>query len=107
MVPSNVSAVYTTHFQETLVGGVLQGRKQFDPRGASALCRKSMWRAVTELSATLNLPWLVDVTRAATYKELKSCDVLEPRKRVKADVCDNTLKGWIRNDGDDGFGIDT
>lgn len=102
MLPSNVTAVYTPHFQETLIGGVLQGRKQYDPKGASALCRKSMWDAVEKVHATMGA--LMDnALSVACYRELKGVPELDARKRVKGDVRDMALKGWVKNEGDDLF----
>jgi tRNA-specific adenosine deaminase 1 len=103
MLPSNVSAVYTPHFQETLIGGVLQGRKQFDPRGASTICRKSMWNAVKEVSATLGTPSISEATGVGCYKDFKDCQGLSYRRRVKDNLCNIALKGWVRNEGDDLF----
>ncbi|KAF2817621.1 uncharacterized protein BDZ99DRAFT_493398 [Mytilinidion resinicola] len=107
-VPSNISAVYTPKFQETLIGGVLQGRKQFDPRGASRLCRKSMWKAVADVAALLAVPALLGVGREVRYQDVKKLDLLEWRRTVKADVKGESgpLKGWPENKGDDVFGLE-
>jgi tRNA-specific adenosine deaminase 1 len=40
---------------ETLINGVLQGRKQFDPRGASSVSRRSMALAAVAVLARLGL----------------------------------------------------
>lgn len=39
----NISVVWTLGLQETLINGVLQGRKQTDPKGASALSKAKIW----------------------------------------------------------------
>lgn len=104
MLPSNLTAVYTPHLQETLIGGVLQGRKQHDPRGASAICRKRMWAAVRDVHAImLDVSLTSKASEAACYKDLKTLPGLESRRRVKEDVRNVALRGWIRNDGDDLF----
>jgi tRNA-specific adenosine deaminase 1 len=103
MLPSNVTTAYTPHFQETLIAGVLQGRKQFDPRGASALCRKSMWHAAKEVFTTLGILSISTATDASCYKDFKACQELGYRRRVKDVVCNTTLLGWARNKGDDSF----
>ncbi|TID24311.1 hypothetical protein E2P81_ATG02612 [Venturia nashicola] len=103
MLPSNVTAVYTPHFQETLIGGVLQGRKQHDPKGASAICRKRMWDAVRDVHAIMDLPMAMKASDAACYRHLKTLPGLESRRRVKEDVRNVALKGWVKNEGDDSF----
>jgi tRNA-specific adenosine deaminase 1 len=103
-ISCNLSAVYTPHFQESLIGGVLQGRKQFDPRGASLLSRKSVWKAVVQimgLVSALSIEHLGEVGRG-TYKNIKESQVLKDRRAVKSDV-QQILKGWVRNSGDDDF----
>ncbi|KAF2264906.1 hypothetical protein CC78DRAFT_214946 [Lojkania enalia] len=100
-VASNISAVHTPYFQETLIGGVLQGRKQFDPRGASAICRRSLWKAMIEIAALASMPALVDVLNKGTYMDVKSRELLKSRRDVKDDVKKFALKGWVRNSEDD------
>ncbi|KAF2875470.1 adenosine deaminase/editase [Massariosphaeria phaeospora] len=103
---SNISAVWTPSWQETLIGGVLQGRKQFDPRGASRICRRSLWKSVLEIVGLVGMPALVDAVRKANYGEVKGEALLDARKLVKEDMRREALKGWVRNIGDDGFGIE-
>lgn len=102
-VPFNISAVYTPYFQETLVNGVLQGRKQFDERGASLLSRKRMWEAVRGVFALIGgMEGLESVIgEAQTYLSLKESELLRCRADFKAEVTAEALKGWIRNDADD------
>lgn len=104
-VPSNLSAVYTPAWQETLIGGVMQGRKQFDPRGASAICRRSMW-AAAQVVGLVGLPMLASVLGKRRYGDVKGDEVFGERKRVKEDVKEGGLKGWVRNVGDDGFELE-
>ncbi|ORY02259.1 adenosine deaminase/editase [Clohesyomyces aquaticus] len=105
--PSNLSAVYTPHVQETLIGGVLQGRKQFDARGASSLCRRSIWKAVWEIAGIVGVPLLVEAVRKSNYEAVKTVDLLEGRNMVKSEVKKDVLKGWVKNTGDEGFGLDS
>jgi tRNA-specific adenosine deaminase 1 len=105
VVSSNISAVWTPGFQETLIGGVLQGRKQFDARGASAICRRGMWKACVQVAAVVGVQGVVDVLGKRTYGEIKSDGVFGARKRVKGDVKAKGLQGWVRNAGDEGFGL--
>ncbi|PVH97548.1 tRNA-specific adenosine deaminase, partial [Periconia macrospinosa] len=110
-IPSNISAVYTPAWQETLIGGVLQGRKQFDVRGASRVCRKGMWGMAGRVAMGLG----VGVVREALstkgkvgggYAAVKESGVLSARRKVKGDVRKGVLGGWVRGVGDDGFGIE-
>ncbi|KAI9812156.1 MAG: hypothetical protein M1827_004822 [Pycnora praestabilis] len=101
MIPSNVSAVYTPYILQTLINGVLQGRKQFDPRGASEICRKGMWKAVVDVVGKLGLPGLEKAVMASSYEGFKEGQLLRGRRDVKADVKAEALKGWKRNEEDD------
>ncbi|KAF2738826.1 hypothetical protein EJ04DRAFT_485787 [Polyplosphaeria fusca] len=103
-VPSNLSAVHTPHLQETLIGGTLQGRKQFDPKGASAICRRSMWKTAIEVAVLVGLPMLLGALTKPAYGEAKRSPNLAIRKRVKDEVRCVALEGWIQNTGDDDFG---
>ena len=98
---SNISAVYHPGLHETLINGVLQGRKQFDARGASALCNTRMWKVVVQVAvAVLGSP-LPERFYFGQYQQLKESDALEHRREVKKEVRRESLRGWIRNEGDD------
>lgn len=90
---SNISAVWNTDLRETLVNGVLQGRKQTDLKGASSISQQSMSLLVSQTIEKLqsrkrkNLILQADVSRAA----------LRDREYVKVEVRSTALKGWIRN----------
>jgi tRNA-specific adenosine deaminase 1 len=105
-VPSNLAAAWTPYGEESLIGGVLQGRKQFDPRGASMLCRKSMWKLAAEVAALVAIPAVSQVLSLGSYELVKSASLLEGRRKVKEEVKEKALKGWVRNSGDEGFGLD-
>ncbi|KAH7402338.1 hypothetical protein DE146DRAFT_677266 [Phaeosphaeria sp. MPI-PUGE-AT-0046c] len=105
-MPSNLSAVCTPAWQETLIGGVLQGRKQFDPRGASAICRRSMWATATQLACVLGWPSSVYMLGQRTYREMKNAETFSPRKQVKQDFKSTALTGWVKNTGDDDFELE-
>lgn len=99
--PSNLSAVYTSRLQERLTNGVLQGRKQSAPQGASNLSKKNMWKAVAEVVALLGVPALQRTLSYSSYRELKQDELLEERRKVKEEARSDALKGWIRNGGED------
>jgi tRNA-specific adenosine deaminase 1 len=104
-VPSNVSAVWTPHWQETLIGGVLQGRKQLDPKGASSMCRRGLWMEAVRLAGLVGVPVLLDALKQGRYEDVKGCGVLAERRQVKEDV-KGVLKGWVRNSGDDDWALE-
>ena len=98
---SNISSAYHPGLQETLINGVLQGRKQTDLKGGSALCNVEMWKLVSEIVSELNLPALNEMQSFKTYQGFKDGGLLEDRREVKRIVRREALKGWIRNEGDD------
>jgi tRNA-specific adenosine deaminase 1 len=107
LTTSNMSVVWTPNMQETLIGGVLQGRKQFDPRGASQICRSRMWKAVVDVVALCGLVGLERVITGCRYSDVKEgLDVLKDRRRVKSEVIAEALSGWTRNGGDDAFQLE-
>lgn len=55
LTSSNLTAVKTPFFEETLIGGVLQGRRQDDPRGASRISRRRMWSGAKEVVKSLSV----------------------------------------------------
>ncbi|ESZ94797.1 hypothetical protein SBOR_4816 [Sclerotinia borealis F-4128] len=101
---------------ETLVNGALQGRKQFDVRGASRVCRRKGWKLGIEILAAMTAMAKIDrgqeiVERMRkclvvdSYRDLKESEMLEGRRTVKEEVRE-CLGGWVRNEGDDGFGVE-
>ncbi|KAF2139526.1 uncharacterized protein K452DRAFT_274870 [Aplosporella prunicola CBS 121167] len=114
LVPCNISALYTPHHQETLINGVLQGRKQGDLRGMSVVSKRSMWKAVTDLALRLrdaeiavpvDLAGLTDAS--CDYGTLKGSGLLAARALVKSEAEKISLKGWVRNVGDSSFSLET
>lgn len=113
--PSNIAASWSPYFEETLIGGVLQGRKQNDPRGASVVCKKRMWELAHEITRLLDLddtglenspPHEVGSVKCRkTYEDMKQSQLLQDRMVAKNNARE-TLKGWARNDGDEGFTLD-
>jgi tRNA-specific adenosine deaminase 1 len=106
LVPSNLAVAWTPHGEETLIGGVLQGRKQFDPRGASMLCRKRMWRLAAEVAAILAIPALKEALSVENYGLVKGIGLLEARRRIKEEVRGEALMGWVGNEGDEDWRVD-
>ena len=102
-VPSNLCAMVTPQKQEILINGVLQGRKQEDPRGASCVSRRRMWEGV---DGVLSIMGLEQLCKAETYDEMKRSKRLEGREVVKRDVRASALKGWRKNEGDGDWRLD-
>lgn len=91
---SNISAVWTTRHEETLINGVLQGRKQTDEKGASASSRMQMWKFVLEISNIIDVLVLGSFLKMSSYLEMKSSQDLGHRRYVKDDVISRALQGW-------------
>ncbi|KFZ03611.1 hypothetical protein V502_10802 [Pseudogymnoascus sp. VKM F-4520 (FW-2644)] len=116
--PSNIAASWSPYFEETLIGGVLQGRKQNDPRGASVVCKKRMWGLAHEITRLLDFEDTGSVENSPphevqsgavkgrkTYEDMKQSQLLQGRMAAKKNAR-KTLKGWARNDGDEWFTLD-
>lgn len=101
-IPSNISALATPLQQEILINGVLQGRKQFDPKGASCVSRRSMWRDVVDvLSVAEQTALKEEEAGGTTYGDMKMSRQLEGREKVKRQIRELHLRGWQRNFGDE------
>ena len=104
---SNLAVAWTVggEVDEGLIGGVLQGRKAFDLKGASMVSRWRMWAAAVEIAEALGDDEISQALAKGTYGEVKEGELLEGRRTVKEEVRDGVLKGWLRNTGDGGFGL--
>ncbi|KAJ5656729.1 hypothetical protein N7507_008679 [Penicillium longicatenatum] len=123
-----------TGLYESIIGGVKQGNKASSPlpRGASALSRSKLWALMSnilesegraqdsrddrEQSANKTVEALPetcppqDTQKATTYQDLKQSrdKVLGPHRPREEAIRDarEVLKGWIRNVGDEDWGLD-
>ncbi|KAB5517322.1 adenosine-deaminase domain-containing protein [Coniochaeta sp. 2T2.1] len=103
---SNLAVAWTAAgLKEGLAGGVLQGRKQFDVRGGSGTCRRRMWQLARDVAGMEGDEELGRVLEGGKYGDVKGAGLLERRRRVKDDVRGEALKGWVRNVGDEEFGL--
>lgn len=91
---SNISAVWTPRHHETLINGVLQGRRQNDRRGASALSRMHIWDLFLETIGLIDVPALRNILGMSSYLDMKRSQALEHRRLVNEDVKSKALKGW-------------
>ncbi|KAH6633562.1 tRNA-specific adenosine deaminase [Boeremia exigua] len=105
-VASNLSAVWAPLWQETLIGGVLQGRKQTDPRGASRICRRSAWMLAVQIAGLAGAPAVLEALTKVVYGDIKHDTALEARRVVKKDTQEHGLGGWVKNVGDSDFALD-
>ncbi|KFX99198.1 hypothetical protein O988_03991 [Pseudogymnoascus sp. VKM F-3808] len=116
--PSNIAASWSPYFEETLIGGVLQGRKQNDPKGASVMCKRRMWELARDIMRLLDLEIRSSREDSLShegedgarkprerYEDMKQGQLLQERMIVKSNARE-TLKGWVRNEGDEGFTLD-
>ncbi|KAM0719829.1 hypothetical protein Q7P37_003964 [Cladosporium fusiforme] len=102
---SNLSALWTPKKQEILVNGVLQGRKQFDPRGASCVSRRGLWKFALDIAVMVGTPAVVGTSKKATYESVKDGSA-EGRKEAKDVAWANALGGWKRNERDGAWTLD-
>ncbi|KAF7186294.1 tRNA-specific adenosine deaminase 1 [Pseudocercospora fuligena] len=100
---SNLSTLWTPRRQETIINGVLQGRKQLDPKGASCVSRKLLWKTALDVALLVG----VAVLGKRTYAEMKGSYELRARESIKKDVKELALKPWVRNEGDEDFALET
>ncbi|VUC33199.1 unnamed protein product [Clonostachys rosea] len=105
---SNLAAAWSVSgVEETIIGGVIQGRKPFDARGASRMSRRCMWVKARSLASSLEAEHaLINQTlQSSSYREVKESSLLAARRNVKQDVQNKALTGWQKNDGDSDFNI--
>lgn len=106
VTPSNLATVVYGNKQETLINGVLQGRKQTDPKGASSLARRQMMSMTRNIEACLDVQGVCHVISEARYADVKQCPSLSDRQIVKASAKRGALRGWKANEGDEDWCID-
>ncbi|PMD27891.1 hypothetical protein NA56DRAFT_696909 [Hyaloscypha hepaticicola] len=128
LVPSNIASIsgLSPVDSETLIGGTLQGRKQFSLPGASRICKRRMWQLVLSVASIACQHVLINdrdnrkpeenedklvadhalvkSLKAKTYAEVKEGNLLKERMKVKREVRETALMGWVRNEGGEGFG---
>jgi tRNA-specific adenosine deaminase 1 len=106
MAASNLAvAWHERSLEEGLVGGVLQGRRQFDVRGGSKTSRRRMWELAVEVARMDGVEEVKTLLEVESYSDIRNGDGLADRRRVKDFVRGTALKGWVRNVGDDDFGL--
>ena len=103
LVPSNISASWTPYQFETLIGGVLQGRKQGDIRGASLVCKSRMWKVALETSGLVDASQVEECLNKSKYMDVKTDGLLAARDAAKEVARSGALDGWIKNAGDEEF----
>lgn len=103
LVPSNISASWTPHQFEALIGGVLQGRRQGDIRGASRVCKNKMWKLALEVSALAAVSQVERCLKVGKYADIKRSSLFKERTSVKDNVRHLALEGWVRNVGGEDF----
>jgi tRNA-specific adenosine deaminase 1 len=105
---------------ESIINGIKQGwniRRVIDasenaPRGASGICRRSMWEMGREVVRLLDegdeeADMMNQVFGMEKYEDLKESPLAERRTIVKRDVQGVLApKGWVRNLGDEGWGLE-
>lgn len=104
---SNLAVAWTSHgCQEASLGGTLQGRKLFDPQGASFVSGRVMWTLALVVAGLFGVAEndIRKALAAPTYAELKGCSFLDGRSAAKKDVTTRALTGWTANEGDT-FGL--
>jgi tRNA-specific adenosine deaminase 1 len=103
VVASNLAIAWTRggEVEEGLIGGVLQGRKAFDLKAASVTSRRRMWAAAVETAGALGEDEISRDLGKGTYAAVKEGELLVARRRVKEEVRQKALKGWLRNTGDE------
>ncbi|KAF7560736.1 hypothetical protein G7046_g3399 [Stylonectria norvegica] len=99
---SNLAAAWSqSGHEETIIGGVIQGRKPFHAKGASRMSRRSMWETAQALAETIGDEGSETAAylSSGTYRDVKNGPLLEARRLVKDDARSTALAGWVRNLG--------
>ncbi|KAM0439686.1 hypothetical protein ACHAPT_000778 [Fusarium lateritium] len=104
----NLAAAWSgSGVEETIIGGVIQGRKPFNTKGASHMSRRKMWEAARDLSKCLENAGLTPIHLGhGTYHDLKESSLLADRRQAKQEARQTALAGWTRNDGGSDFQLE-
>lgn len=105
VTPSNLATISFGSTQETQINGVLRGRKQYDPSGASTVSRRRLWVAAFNLALSCGAPAAIQALEKSSYAAMKSSSIFDTRKRVKEEARRASLRGWQTNVGDDGWSL--
>ncbi|POS85150.1 hypothetical protein EPUL_002036, partial [Erysiphe pulchra] len=119
LVASNLASFSTPCNRGTLIGGTLQGRKQFSLRGAPPMSKHQMWQLALEVASRMELKSIIQAlgkssnittTSNRTYKEMKCTELLAKRHEAKSHVRrvlggDAGEKGWVRNIGGEDWSL--
>lgn len=105
VVPSNLASLVSGSKQETLINGTMQGKKYGDPRGASAVSRRSTWSLALRIATSLANPTLLAALTAKSYAGVKANGMLLDRETAKQKARNGPLRGWKRNTGDDEWSL--
>lgn len=109
---SSIAAAWSgSGVEETIVGGVIQGSKTTEVRGASRVSRRRMWESARELISQLvarqeGYDDLLAALHTDSYHQVKDSELLAERRQVVADAQVKALKGWVKNYGDSSFSLD-
>ena len=109
---SSIAAAWSVSgVEETIVGGVIQGSKTTDVRGASRVSRRRVWESARELISQLvarqeGYDDLLAALHTDSYQQVKDSELLAERRQVVADAQVKALKGWVKNHGDSSFSLD-
>ncbi|KAK7408856.1 hypothetical protein QQX98_008979 [Neonectria punicea] len=106
---SNLAAAWSrSGVEETILGGVIQGRKPFNSKGASRMSRRGMWEMARDVASGLGsqASGTSEYLRSGTYRDIKDSQLLVQRRQIKEDVRQTALTGWIKNDEGSDFGIE-
>ncbi|PBP20962.1 adenosine-deaminase domain-containing protein [Diplocarpon rosae] len=108
LVPSNIASSWTPNHSDTLIGGGIQGRKQFSLKGASRVCKRRKWKLALEIAqmASVQAPKLERALRNKSYASVKESGLLNERREVKKYVRSSALRGWVRNEGGEDWGVE-
>ncbi|ROT37627.1 hypothetical protein SODALDRAFT_334738 [Sodiomyces alkalinus F11] len=104
---SNLAVAWNPRLEEGLIGGVLQGRKAFDSKGASQVSRRKMWALAREISAILaddHSP-ICSKLSADSYDAVKTGECSQARRAVLEDAKREALASWVPNVRDENWSI--